>query len=412
MLTRRQLLQGMLASGGLSLFPLSRRSWAITNPQPSDKHLIVILLRGAVDGLSLVAPYAEDNYYALRPNIALAAPGANDGLLALDGFFGLHPSLAPLMPHWQAGSLAFIHASGSPAQSRSHFEAQDILETALLNTALAQQGWLNGLAQILPNNHAADRAISVGNVLPKIFQGKANVAAFPTNMRADKPSTIDNPQLEKKFAQLYAKHPELAAQFQEAVSSRAAMLEDLQAEMTDSARGAPNSDAFINMSSKIADMLRHDSKIQLVFMDVGGWDTHIAQGNAKGQLAGKLEKFGQGLATLIQGLGPVYQNTAILIMSEFGRTVAENGNKGTDHGHGNVAWLLGGKVQGGKVYGRWPGLEHEQLWQGRDLAVTTDFRAIIGGVVGRHFGLSNATVQSVISDYQPDAGLAGLFRVS
>ncbi len=410
MLTRRQLLQGLLAAGGLSLFPLSRRSWAIANPQQTEKHFIVILLRGAVDGLSLVAPYAEDNYYALRPNIALAKPGVTDGLLDLDGFFGLHPALAPLLPHWQARSLAFIHASGSPALSRSHFEAQDILETALLNTALAQQGWLNGLAQALPNNHAADRAISVGNVLPKIFQGKASVASLPTNIRADKPSSIDNPQLEKKFEQLYANHPELAAQYQQAVSARAVMLQDLQAEMADSARGAPNPDAFINMSEKVAEMLRHDRNIQLVFMDVGGWDTHIAQGNAKGQLAGKLEKFGQGLATLIQGLGPAYQNTAILIMSEFGRTVAENGNKGTDHGHGNVAWLLGGNVQGGKVYARWPGLDHEQLWQGRDLAVTTDFRAIIGEVVGRHFGLGDAAVRSFISGYEADLGLAGLFR--
>ena len=412
MTTRRQFLHSLLAAAGLSLLPLSRSSWVLANTLPSEKHFIVILLRGAVDGLSLVAPYAEANYYALRPNIALPAPGAADGLLDLDGFFGLHPALAPLMPHWQAQTLAFIHAGGSPSLSRSHFEAQDILETALLNTALAQQGWLNGLAQVLPDNHAANRALSVGNLLPKIFQGRANISTMPTNLRADKPSVVDNPQLEKKFTQLYATHPELAAQFQQAVSARSEMVADLQAEMTDSARGAPNSDAFMNMSEKVAHMLRHDSQMQLVFMDVGGWDTHIAQGNAKGQLAGKLEKFGQGLDTLIRGLGPAYANTAILILSEFGRTVAENGNKGTDHGHGNVAWLLGGKVQGGKVYGRWPGLEHEQLWQGRDLAVTTDFRAIIGGVVGRHFGLSNATVQSVISDYQPDAGLAGLFRVS
>jgi len=410
MLTRRLLLKS-LAAAGLSLFPLSRGSWALAGAQQAEKHLIVILLRGAIDGLSVVAPYAEANYYALRPNIALAKPGATDGLLDLDGFFGLHPALAPLLPYWQDRSLAFIHASGSPALSRSHFEAQDILETAMLNTALARQGWLNGLAQILPDNHAADRAISVGNVMPKIFQGKASISTMPTNLRADKPSAIDNPQLEKKFAQLYATHPELASHYQRAVSARAVMLADLQAEMSDADRGAPNSDAFINMSEKVAELLRHDSHIQLVFMDVGGWDTHIAQGNAKGQLAGKLEKFGQGLAALIQGLGPAYQNTAILVMSEFGRTVAENGNKGTDHGHGNVAWLLGGDVQGGKVHGRWPGLDSEQLWEGRDLAVTTDFRAVIGNVVGRHFGLSDVAVRGFISDYRADLGLAGLFKV-
>jgi uncharacterized protein (DUF1501 family) len=402
----------MLAAGGLSLFPLSPRSWALTNPQSTDKHFIVILMRGAVDGLSLVAPYAEDNYYALRPNIAIDEPGLAGGLLDLNGFFGFHPSLAPLMPYWQARTLAFVHASGMPGLTRSHFEAQDILETALLNSALAQQGWLNGLLQVLPDNRAADRAISVGNVMPKIFQGKASIATLPTSLRADKATATDNPQIEKKFAQLYASQPQLAALYQQAVSAREAMLADLQVEMTDAGRGAPNSDAFINMSEKVAQMLRRDSKIQLVFMDVGGWDTHIGQGNAKGQLANKLDKFGQGLSRLIQGLGPVYQDTAILIMSEFGRTVAENGNKGTDHGHGNVAWLLGGNVQGGKVYGGWPGLGLENLWQGRDLAVTTDFRAIIGAVVGQHFGLSNATVQRFISDYQVDLGLAGLFKTA
>jgi uncharacterized protein (DUF1501 family) len=400
----------MLAAGGLGWFPLSRDSWAFSGANPGDKRLIVLLMRGAVDGLSIVAPYAEDNYYALRPNIALPKPGQQDGLIDLDGFFGLHPALAALLPQWRAGTLAFIHAGGSPAITRSHFEAQDIMETARLNSAAATQGWLNGLAQVLPDNHAPSRALSVGNLMPKIFQGKASISAMPAGMRPGRPGAVENPQIEKEFARLYAPHPELNALYRRAVTAREEMQQDLQAEMIESGKGAPSGDAFVDAARNVAAMLRHDDKIQLVFMDAGGWDTHIAQGAAKGQLAGKLEKFASGLSTLADGLGPVYRNTVILIMSEFGRTVAENGNKGTDHGHGNVCWIMGGAVNGAKVHGRWPGLNGDQLWEGRDLAVTTDFRDIIAGVVTGHFGLSCAQARLFIPDYTADLAMQALLR--
>ncbi|MGD0961404.1 MAG: DUF1501 domain-containing protein [Methylomonas sp.] len=410
MFTRRQFLKSMLAAGGLGWFPLSRDSWAFSGANPGDKRLIVLLMRGAVDGLSIVAPYAEDNYYALRPNIALPKPGQQDGLIDLDGFFGLHPALAALLPQWRAGTLAFIHAGGSPAITRSHFEAQDIMETARLNSAAATQGWLNGLAQVLPDNHAPSRALSVGNLMPKIFQGKASISAMPAGMRPGRPGAVENPQIEKEFARLYAPHPELNALYRRAVTAREEMQQDLQAEMIESGKGAPSGDAFVDAARNVAAMLRHDDKIQLVFMDAGGWDTHIAQGAAKGQLAGKLEKFASGLSTLADGLGPVYRNTVILIMSEFGRTVAENGNKGTDHGHGNVCWIMGGAVNGAKVHGRWPGLNGDQLWEGRDLAVTTDFRDIIAGVVTGHFGLSCAQARLFIPDYTADLAMQALLR--
>jgi len=411
MLTRRQVLKSMLASAGLGLVPLSRRSWAWSSSgQSGDKHFIVVLMRGAVDGLSIVAPYAEQNYYKLRPGIAIGKPGEDGGLIDLDGFFGLHPSLAAVLPQWRDRSLAFIHACGSPAETRSHFEAQDIMETALLNTALAKQGWMNALAQILPDNRAPARAISAGNVMPKIFQGPANISSLPNNIRTGQVAAIDNPTLEKKFEQLYSTHPELSGLYRQAVSAREMMMQDLQNEMVDSAKGAPVGDAFVAMSQKVADMIHNDPRIQLVFMDAGGWDTHVAQGNAKGQLANKLEKFAQGIAVLIQRLGPAYKNTAILIMSEFGRTVGENGNKGTDHGHGNVAWLLGGDIEGGKIYGRWPGLDPEQLWEGRDLAVTTDFRAGIAAVLVKHFNLNAALLEKVIPNYQFETGIPDIFK--
>jgi len=408
MLNRRSFLQGLMLAGGYSLLPLSRSGWALAAPDPSDRHMIVILMRGAVDGLSLVAPYREQNYYAARPNIAVAPPGQTDGLIDLDGFFGLHPSLSPLMPLWQSRTLAFIHASGSVAETRSHFEAQDIMETAMLNSALANQGWMNSLAQILPDNHAPTRTLSFGNVLPKIFQGRYNVASVPSGIKSNGGKSVEDPKLQQSLNQLYGNQKELGGLYQEAISSREGMMQDLGNEMEAAGKNAPGADAFVVQATKAGNMIRNDPHIQLMFMDVGGWDTHIGQGNGKGALANKLEKLGQALAALTLALGNEYQNTTILVMSEFGRTVAQNGNSGTDHGHGNVAWLMGGGIKGGKVYSRWPGLNPNQLWEGRDLAVTTDFRSIIGATISGHFGVSDIAMRQIIPDYKPDSGLKGI----
>jgi len=408
MQTRRDLLKGLMLAGGFYLLPLGRKGWALATPNPANRRLIVILMRGAADGLSIVTPYREQNYYRTRPDIALAPPGQSDGLIDLDGFFGLNPVLAPIMPLWQNGSLAFVQASGSPAETRSHFEAQDIMETAMLSSAMARQGWMNELAQILPDNHAPTRTMSFGNALPKIFQGRYNVSTVPTGIQANSGSPVQNPKMEQEFAQLYGSHQQLSGMYQQAVSSREGMMQDLQNEMQEASKGAPGADAFVTQSAKAADMIRNDPKIQLVFMDVGGWDTHIGQGNVKGQLANRLQRLGEGLAALAQGLGEEYRNTTVLVMSEFGRTVAQNGNNGTDHGHGNVAWVMGGGVQGGKVYGRWPGLNPNQLWEGRDLAVTTDFRSVIGAVVAGQFGVDDNALRQIIPDYKSDEGLRGI----
>ncbi len=409
MLTRRKLLQGLMLAGGLTLLPFGKRGWALSGSEPNNRHLIVILMRGAVDGLSIVAPYMERNYYNARPNIAIAPPGQSDGLLNLDGFFGLHPSLAPIMPFWQNQSLAFIQASGSPAETRSHFEAQDIMETALLNSALATQGWMNGLAQLLPDTHSSTRALSFGNTLPKIFQGRYDVSTVPNGFKGGGNGKVfQNPNVEKEFGALYGNNTELGSLYKQGVDARESISQDLQNEMNASGKGAQGADAFVAEASRAGEMIHRDPSIQLVFMDVGGWDTHVGQGNAKGQLANKLERLGEGLATLAQSLGDQYKNTVIMVMSEFGRTVAQNGNNGTDHGHGNVTWLMGGGVQGGKVYSRWPGLNPNNLWEERDLAVTTDFRSIIGTVMNRHFGLDDNTIRRVIADYQPDNGLNGI----
>jgi uncharacterized protein (DUF1501 family) len=328
-------------------------------------------------------------------------------LIDLNGSFGLNPSLAMLAPLWQNRTMAFVHASGSPAETRSHFEAQDIMETAMLNSAAAKQGWMNALAQILPDNHASVRAFSVGNVPPKIFSGPMDISSLPTGLRpTGKP--VENPHLEEEFSQLYGGHAELQGLYKEALSARESMMQDMQQEMQASAQGAPQGDAFTIQAGRVGEMIASDPRIQLVFMDAGGWDTHVGQGNAQGQLANRLQKFGEGIAAMITKMGNAYRDTTILVMSEFGRTVAENGNRGTDHGHGNVAWVMGGAVRGGQVYGRWPGLDPSQLNEGRDVAITTDFRSIIGAVAGPHFGMTEGDVQKVVPGYVANTSLAGM----
>jgi uncharacterized protein (DUF1501 family) len=413
MFTRRQIMQGLMFAGGVSVLPFGRRGWSLAADNGANRHMVMILMRGAVDGLSVVTPFMEPNYYRVRSNIALPPPGQTDGLINLDGFFGLNPNLQAVYPLWQNRSLAFIQASGSPAETRSHFEAQDIMETALLNSASATQGWMNGLVQILPDNHSSTRALAFGNILPKIFQGRYNVSTIPTGIRSNGRKAIENPQMQAELSQLYGSSSALGNLYKQGTDSRESVMQDLsgpdlQKEMIAASGNAPAADAFVQECSKAAEVIKNDPRTQLVFMDVGGWDTHVGQGNSKGQLANKLKNLGDGLAALATGLGAEYANTVILVMSEFGRTVAQNGNNGTDHGHGNVAWVMGGGVRGGKVYGRWPGLEPNQLFAGRDLAVTTDFRSVIGTVAGTQFGLSQSALGQFIPGYQPDAGLQGL----
>ena len=410
MITRRKFLQSCAVAAGYSVLSLGKFGFAMAADAPAYKRLIVIMLRGAVDGLSVVVPYGDKNYYAHRTSIALAPPGQEGGALNLDGYFGLHPSLAPLMPFWNNRSLAFVHACGVPSNVRSHFEAQDIIETASLHPNAAQDGWMSALLNVLPKSQSKTRVLSFSGELPRILVGKANIASVPNKARADGKIPMENPKVASAFSQLYAGHPELNALYQDGIASRTQLMESLQKEMEAANNHAPYPDGFPRQVANLAAMIKHDDGIQLAFIDLGGWDTHAGQGNAKGTLASRLEKLGEGLAVLAQQLGTHYDSTAIMVISEFGRTVSENGNGGTDHGHGNVAWLMGGNINGGKVYGRWPGLAQNQLFEGRDLDVTTDFRSVIAAVLHQHMGVDDVHIAQVLSDYKSDAAMNGLYH--
>jgi len=371
-----------------------------------DKNrLIVIFLRGAVDGLNVVIPYSEAAYYLARPQIAIPQPGKKGGVLDLDGRFGLHPALAPLLPFWQQKSLAFVHACGSSDPTRSHFDAQQYMENATPGDKHTPDGWMNRLLGVI-SQKIPIQAVSVGESTPAIFTGRMPVANIASGRNANKPLPIDRPQVAAAFDQLYGGNDTLSQTYRQGRMARQSIMKDLDQEMMMANNGAPLPDGFVTDAQRVGELMVKDQRIQLGFMALGGWDTHVNQGSTEGQLARNLNKLGSGLAALVNSLGPVYQNTTIVVMSEFGRTVKQNDNGGTDHGHGNVMWILGGKVHGGQVYGEWPGLSTAQLYQGRDLAITTDFRDVISSVLKHHLHLNQAKLSQVLLRYTASEKIA------
>ena len=405
---RRQFLRSA-ALTSLSLFVPGVKGWAYSNGSEDveRKKLIVILLRGGADGLNIVAPYGDSQYYAIRPTIALARPGSAAGALDLDGHFGLHPALAPIMPFWKNKNLAFVHASGSPDPTRSHFDAQDFMESGAPGQKFITSGWMNRLVTLLPSKHSPVQAISFGPVLPRIFSGMANVATVDRGDKS-KPIPVDHPVIQQCFQEMYTgRNDYLGKAFAEGMAAHRTIndaldekKDRLDPEQIQANRGAPLPKNFRGFGTQLANLFRKDPSIQVAFMDLGGWDTHVNQGAGTGQLAGHLQGLGSGLNELCYGLGPLYKDTTIVVMSEFGRTAKENGNGGTDHGHGNVMWLLGGAVRGGKVYGRWDGLSPNALNEGRDLPTTTDFRSVLSWTLNEQVHVSSTAIAQIFPDFK------------
>jgi uncharacterized protein (DUF1501 family) len=390
---RRNLLQ----SAGLSLLSIGQHGWAAA-ADGGPKRLFVILLRGAVDGLNVVVPYAEAAYYQGRGSIAIAPPGKPEGALPLDAHFGLHPALKDLLPLWTERNLAFIHAAGSPDPTRSHFDAQLYLENGTPGQGTTRDGWMNRLLSVLPGPRGPTDALSIGPIIPQILAGKAPVATLPLGSDGAKPVALDQPDLAGAFDRLYMTDDALGKSYREGRMARAQLLGALRSERQSADNGAPPPAGFPRQAARLGGLIRRDASVRLAAMGLGGWDTHINEGNHKGQLANRLRPLGEGLAALASASGEAWRDTVVLVMSEFGRTVRENGNGGTDHGHGNVIWVLGGAINGGRIYGEWPSLAPAQLYQKRDLAVTTDFRSVLAVVLERHMRLSDAQLTAVLPD--------------
>jgi uncharacterized protein (DUF1501 family) len=402
MTSRRVFLKGSaLAIFGVGSIPswLSRSVYAADAGKRRKKIMVAIFQRGAVDGLNMVVPFGEQRYYDLRPSIAIPRPnGSPTSAVDLDGFFGLHPSLAPLKPLYDAQHLAIVDAVGSPDPTRSHFDAQDYMESGTPGRKATVDGWLNR-ALVKANGPVSPvRALSLGSTLPRTLRGRNDAVAM--NNLGD--FQVRDAKSSATFESMYDNSLDtvLHGTGKETFSA-VKIMQAVQKQSYTPANGAkyPNG-RFGQSLLQIARLIKADVGLEVAFADIGGWDTHVNEVGAQpalGQLANNLSDFGQALAAFYQDLGDLMADVTVVTMSEFGRTARENGNRGTDHGHANAMFVMGGDVRGGKVYGDWPGLAEEQLYENRDLNLTTDFRDVLGEVVAKHLG--NPNLSTVFPGY-------------
>jgi uncharacterized protein (DUF1501 family) len=396
-ITRRVFLKnGALAVVGTSVIPsfLTRAAYAAQTAAGgglNSKRLVVLFQRGAADGLNIVVPYAEQAYYNMRPSIAIPRPrNGGESVIDLDGFFGLHPSMTAFKTLWDQKHLAMVHAAGSPDITRSHFDAQDYMESGTPGVKSTEDGWLNrAIGQLKEPQASPFRAVAMGGSLPRTLAGSVpavamgDIRGFAVGGRGPNAAAASN-----TFEAMYEQSVDTVLhgtgnETFEAVK----MLKSADPDKYTPAAGAnyPRG-RFGDSLRQVAQLIKANLGVEVAFADIGGWDHHVNEGSVQGQIANLTREFSQSITAFWTDLGDLGENTVIVTMSEFGRTARENGNRGTDHGHANVMFVLGGPVRGGKVYGRWPGLQPEQLYEGRDLAVTTDFRQVLGEAVYSHLG--------------------------
>jgi uncharacterized protein (DUF1501 family) len=396
---------GALALVGTSTIPsfLTRSVMAeMTTAAANKKKLVVLFQRGAADGLNIVVPYQEKNYYAMRPSIAIQ----QKDVLDLDGFFGLHPAMAALKPLYDQGHLAMIHAAGSPDTTRSHFDAQDYMESGTPGVKATPDGWLNRALQVelLAGKPSAFRAVALGTQVPRTLQGRVpaiavnNLADFSVGGKGPQTSPVSN-----AFQAMYDQSTDavLHGTGQETFEAVKMLKAADPAHYQPAAGVIYPTTPFGNSLKQVAQLMKANLGVEAAFSDIGGWDTHQNQGNVNGQLANRLKEFSETIAAFWMDMGTDAENVTLVTMSEFGRTARQNGTGGTDHGHANVMFVLGGRVKGGKVYGKWPGLSDEQLNEGRDLTVTTDFRRVLGEAAYKTLGARNLEVVFPGSQVQP-----------
>ncbi|HTT64439.1 MAG TPA: DUF1501 domain-containing protein [Bryobacteraceae bacterium] len=406
-ITRRVFLKnGALALVATTAIPsfLTRTVWGVETSGTRRKRLVVLFQRGAADGLNIVVPHGESAYYSMRPSIAIPRPNrGQESCIDLDGFFGLHPSMASFKPLWDQKHLAIVHAAGSPDNTRSHFDAQDYMESGTPGVKSTEDGWLNRAVRKPEPAATPFRAISMGGTLPRALAGTApavaigNINEFGVGGRGPAAAPLTN-----TFEAMYAQSVDtvLHGTGQETFEA-VKMLKAADPARYTPARGAnyPRG-RFGDSLRQLAQLIKANLGVEVAFADIGGWDHHVNEGSVQGQLANVVRDFSQSITAFWTDLGDLGEDTVLVTMSEFGRTARENGNRGTDHGHANVMFVLGGPVRGGRVYGQWPGLNQSQLYEGRDLALTTDFRRVLGEGVYRHLG--NKDLATIFPGFEND----------
>jgi uncharacterized protein (DUF1501 family) len=405
-----------IALVGLSAVPpfLARAAEALKR---RGKVLVVLFQRGAADGLNIVVPHGEKEYYDLRPGISVARPARNgrnpDAVIDLDGFFGLHPSLSSLKPLWDDEMLAVVHAAGSPDSTRSHFDAQDFMESGTPGIKSTEDGWLNRYLRAREaERHSSFRAVAATTQLPRILQGSAPALAIPDVAGFGIPGGRRAEFAKSGLEALYqasddALLRETARDTFEAVD----LLKRVDpAQYRPANKASYPTGAFGKTMLQIAQLIKSEIGLEIAFAELGGWDHHVNEGGAQGQLANLLRQFALGVSAFFRDLGDRADDVVLVTLSEFGRTASENGSRGTDHGHATALFVAGGPVRGGKVYGDWPGLDRDQLYEQRDLALTTDFRDVVGEVLTRYLGAADLT--GVFPGYEIDARrFKGLIKI-
>lgn len=413
--SRRRFLAGSVQSAAGLLFGnalVALPSWMprvrLADPHvgPRGDTLVCIFLRGGADGLNIVVPHGEERYYRERPTIAIPRPddrSESPRALDLDGFFGLHPSLAPLHAIYEAADLAFVQATGSQDETRSHFEAMDLMERGVEGSR-EYTGWLaRHLGSLDTNNDSALRAISVGEMLPASLTGTVNATALRSigDFHLSGNGRDEN-EIQSILNHLYAQNGDMLAAAAEQTMAAIDVLSKLDGAADPPARPGPDgadygNRPFVRAMHTTAQLIGADVGVEVACIDLGGWDTHVGQGAGEGIQARLLAELAQGLAMFYEMIAARADDVTVVVMSEFGRRVKENGGLGTDHGHGNMMMLLGGGIAGGQVFSRWPGLESEQLEGPGDLAVTTDYRDILGELLRKR--LNNPQMADVFPDY-------------
>ena len=384
---RRDLVAGLAAGGALKCAPLALAAG------PRDARLVVVILRGALDGLAAVPPYGDPDYAPLRGPLTLAPPGGSaDAVLRLDATFGLHPRLGFLHEAFAEQQLLVLHAAASPYRERSHFDGQSVLENGTTRAHALPSGWLNRALAALPPGPgaAAERGVALGASVPLMLRGPVDVASWSDAGGA----TLDEDTLQR-LGELYSSDPLLSRRLADALAMEA-MAGNGAAEISAVASGSRAAGRYARLVQTAARLLGRDDGPRVAVFDTSGWDTHLNEGGAQGQLATRLAALDEGLRALQSGLGPAWRSTAVLLVTEFGRTAAANGTRGTDHGTATVALLLGGAVRGGRVIADWPGLGARALYQGRDVAPTLDLRALFKGVLSEHWDLSARTLDDQV----------------
>lgn len=392
LISRRSALLGLAATAAVGGTRLALAT------APTDKRLVVIILRGALDGMAAVVPYGDPALAGLRGEIVPPEPGQPDGTLDLGGFYGLHPALAGLHAMYQANEALLIHAVAANYRVRSHFEAQDCLESGADHRMTS--GWLNRAVAALPppvTKGAEGEALAIGVSVPLLLRGPAEVSNWAPH-GFGQPA----PDLYAVIAALNRADPVTGPAIQEGLRARG-----FSASVMAGDEEPKNKYAFPALARSAGQMLRAADGPRIAALDIGGWDTHTAQLN---RLAGPLKQLDQGLVALKTALGPAWAQTAVLVMTEFGRTARVNGTRGTDHGTGTVAFVAGGAVAGGTVRANWPGLGSGQLLENRDLAPTTDLRSVAKGLLGGHLGLTERALARVFPDSDGVGGMGGLVR--